>query len=94
MFTKFGDVNLLNVNFQGEQREISKPAKPIALFFGAETKGLHKLVPPNIMSAHMAVFMPMVDKGHRKFDTPSFNLATSVSMAMWEAYRQINNPSN
>lgn len=89
MFTKFGDVNLLDFNIKEDNANESNP-ESVALFFGSETKGLHKLVPENIMKAHKAVFMPMINKGHRQFDTPSFNLATSVSIAMWETYRQIN----
>lgn len=33
--------------------------------------------------------MPMFNPGHRQFDTPSFNLATSVSIGLWEVYRQL-----
>lgn len=62
----------------------------ITLLFGSETVGLHKLIGTEKVNAHPTIFMPMLNTGHRVDDTPSFNLAASVAMGLWEAYRQTN----
>lgn len=60
----------------------------ITLLFGSETVGLHKLIGTEKVNAYPTIFMPMLNTGHRVDDTPSFNLAASVAMGLWEAYRQ------
>lgn len=60
----------------------------ITLLFGSETVGLHKLIGTEKVNAHTTVYMPMLSSNHRVDDTPSFNLAASVAMGLWEAYRQ------
>jgi tRNA C32,U32 (ribose-2'-O)-methylase TrmJ len=59
----------------------------IALVFGSETQGLYGLIGEDAMRGHDVVYMPM-QTNHRKNDIPSFNLAASVAMVTWEAWRQ------
>ena len=60
----------------------------ITLLFGSETVGLHKLIGAEKVNSHPTIYMPMLSSNHRVNDTPSFNLAASVAMGLWEAYRQ------
>lgn len=63
----------------------------ITLLFGSETVGLHKLIGTEKVNSYPTIYMPMLSSNHRVDDTPSFNLAASVAMGLWEAYRQNHN---
>lgn len=102
-FSKFGTLSLLDADFTTQSRVPNsiitgsrpKPAdqgqiepESITLVFGSETVGLHKLIGTEKVRSYPVVYMPMLNTNHRVDDTPSFNLAASVAMGLWEAYRQ------
>lgn len=100
-FSKFGTTSLLDVDFAKsssvpqlalENARNSEGVKldeeTITLLFGSETVGLHKLIGTEKVNSYPTIFMPMLNTNHRVDDTPSFNLAASVAMGLWEAYRQ------
>lgn len=100
-FSKFGTTSLLDVEFAQNsavpqdildtERNLGQSSieeDSITLLFGSETVGLHKLIGTEKVNSYPTIFMPMLNTGHRVDDTPSFNLAASVAMGLWEAYRQ------
>lgn len=100
-FSKFGTTSLLDVDFttnSGLPESVKEDPKhmgleaiekdSITLLFGSETVGLHKLIGTEKVNSYPTIYMPMLSSNHRVDDTPSFNLAASAAMGLWEAYRQ------
>jgi len=79
-FTKYASQSLLDVEF-GQHSSDSV----VALVFGSETEGLTGI--GDYVSAYPShcVALPMVDPQVFR----SFNLSTSASIALWEAFKQM-----
>lgn len=87
-FTKNSRVSEPIASEERAKSEIDIDQETITLLFGSETVGLHKLIGTEKVNAYPTIFMPMLNTNHRVDDTPSFNLAASVAMGLWEAFRQ------
>lgn len=78
-FTKFGNERAIDINWKAEQT-------PIVLIFGSEVDGMTSI--KSWMDCEgkdeRRVAFPMVDSRFR-----SFNLSTSASMALWDAYKSL-----
>eukprot|EP00188_Purpureofilum_apyrenoidigerum_P005247 Plantae.Rhodophyta-Purpureofilum_apyrenoidigerum.ctg6669.p1 GENE.Plantae.Rhodophyta-Purpureofilum_apyrenoidigerum.ctg6669~~Plantae.Rhodophyta-Purpureofilum_apyrenoidigerum.ctg6669.p1 ORF type:complete len:224 (+),score=26.06 Plantae.Rhodophyta-Purpureofilum_apyrenoidigerum.ctg6669:262-933(+) len=76
-FTKYGAQSLLDVKFPSDGKT------KIVLIFGNETDGLVEI--EDKLQDRKKIALPM----HNQDVLRSYNLSTSASIALWEAYRQL-----
>lgn len=77
-YTKFGDLNATEMKWPTDGK------RPIVLVFGSEVNGFDGIREWLNNSNATTVAFPMVDERFR-----SFNLSTTASMALWDAYRSL-----
>eukprot|EP00793_Prasinoderma_coloniale_P000276 PRCOL_00005260-RA len=82
LFTKYGDESLLDIDFAA-----IPPEEDIVLVFGNEECGLTDI--KDRIGDERKIGLPMLNTDIFR----SFNLSTSASIALWEAYSQISRAS-
>uniref|UniRef100_A0A6B2LL55 tRNA/rRNA methyltransferase SpoU type domain-containing protein n=1 Tax=Arcella intermedia TaxID=1963864 RepID=A0A6B2LL55_9EUKA len=83
--SKFGSTSLLDARFPSSSSGTTP--RSTTLVFGSETSGLYETIGEKAMQGYPVISLPMLT-AFRSKDTPSFNLASCVSMVMWEAWKQ------
>jgi len=81
-FTKFADSSTLDISDWKTENEYKKP---VVLVFGSEVNGFTGIEKwMKLKTKRKTLAFPMVDDRFR-----SFNLSTTASMALWDAYKSL-----
>ena len=87
-FTKFADSSTLDISSWHSEESIDSNdrTKPLVLVFGSEVEGFRGIEKWMKAGPRKTLAFPMVDDRFR-----SFNLSTTASMALWDAYKSLAN---